>query len=607
MFPTSTALMSFQYELQLAQQQQAILQQQQQPQLAQQQQTNSQRQQNQRWDVFGNAGGQQDADQLLVHQHQQQQRRNHELRLEIERLEQESQQQQQQQLDIQRNPLPVCPPTNPIDQSNDKCQPPKQGENLNQQLGDVPEEQPPPHLPQQPPVILDVEQPSLSPAHQNKPVKNARKSKEFCEIPGCWENHTGTDANGWHLCFDHRMRQPQQPSINNDDDNGNGKDSDNAEQRNIAKKRKRSFRAKKILDAGGVLRIKKQMKSGDELFRQCQKFSNLQDAKSGAARQSNQRTSRRTQKAGAYVPGNDRLKDHPDHNFDKIQYHDDDVLTAMMEWEGREKMPGKSKIDVLGDGEHGIFLESSTPYAKDGFIHDIGEASRDIVLNYHDEEVRQNLLQTALISSRKCKVGGNDDKAPALFRAAEVHYNQHSTDEMQFMKVHKDKIGSMVTIYVLEGISWNFVVLGGQKGESGDFETDFGDYHDYVAWKNELKTLNGPDFKLVEEYEVELKRYNGPIIVYKLTPGQRLIFDALGYNHGVIVPGSFVDKEGKITANKRSVIVFHDLLPQWDGFKKVHRHIAAPQTGGTEEGSGSGSKRGGKAARNVRSSRRRKS
>ncbi|CAB9520895.1 expressed unknown protein [Seminavis robusta] len=309
-------------------------------------------------------------------------------------------------------------------------------------------------------------------------------------------------------------------------------------------------------NAGVICVRKKIMKTSEERGKQCatlRAMKVLQD--------------------GSYKPKNEHknFEKLPNHQFGNIQFHNEQVLQAMMEGNDnklkRHSKTDQSQIDVLGDGKAGLLVDQSIPYHVHSFIAEIAEDSRNRILEHRDPNLRDELLQIALDARIKLPVPG-DEKAPALFNAGEYHRGEFS-EEIQYFQHHRDKnFFSMVSIYVVEGESFNFVIVPGGPDKGPDFDTEHGDYGEYVKWK---EGLGEEDLKNVKLYEDALKdntrsnkwytKGHHSIVVYKLTPGQRLIFGASWLTHGVIVPGK----------QQRSVIVFHDLLPKWTTFSFVKK------------------------------------
>ncbi|CAB9516759.1 expressed unknown protein [Seminavis robusta] len=175
-------------------------------------------------------------------------------------------------------------------------------------------------------------------------------------------------------------------------------------------------------------------------------------------------------------------------------------------------------------------------------------------IQYHDDAVLQEMTKDT--NHNVMAVLGNN-KSGVLFLEQSHHYASNS--------FHYDTPGlSDVTIYVVHGWSWHFVIAKG-GGENPDWDTEHGDYKKYVAWKDELKESNPAEYALVLQYEEDLKskqnwyrRGHNSIVVYKMEPGHRLMFNANLNPHGVIVPSGVA----------RTVIIYHDLQTKNDPTKK---------------------------------------
>ncbi|CAB9520621.1 expressed unknown protein [Seminavis robusta] len=400
---------------------------------------------------------------------------------------------------------------------------------------------------------------------QKQPVeKKKRKPKNRCQKPDCYELHSGKCSDGSRFCGKHREEhekkkdpdfQPQAPWVkptcaqcgNDPVPDKDGLLLCTKHRKEDNKNRKRKQRAKKLVEeAVQVLHIEQVMKNADERKDRLKKFKELDPT------------------VGTYSPGDDPLPTLPNHGFGKIQYYDDTTLQAMMK---DAKMP--SHIHCLGGGEYGALRTQSHDYVENDFIAEIATSSRKLVLEH-----KQLSVELTKAAKRNCKhLEIEGDSAPAFNRAAEVHLGEH-TEKIQFFKAHRDKkVFGMVTLYGLEGFSFNFVIVEGTVEGSNDnveFDKGLGNYKEYDQWKT---TLEQEDREGVELYEANLKSKNGDgyqkgfhtIIVYKLKAGQRLIFNAQGLTHGVIVPAWVpqADESKPRVKNERSVIVYHDLIPRW--------------------------------------------
>ncbi|CAB9518440.1 hypothetical protein (Partial), partial [Seminavis robusta] len=420
-----------------------------------------------------------------------------------------------------------------------------------------------------------TEQPN--PASDEPPPTRAKSGKKkkrekWCSMPNCGKQKAGKLKDDTVLCSEHylqhRAQQPQSwttpppRTCRHTECNFPAEPHQDRQllcelhrfDYTVDKAKKEQARTEMEANAF-VIRVRKKMEKPEEREAQCERLRSMKALQDGS-----------------YIPTNlpAKLRKLPNHRFSNIQFHNEQVLQLMMKGNDAQLdenfKTDKSQIDVLGNEEMGLLVDQSIPYDKDSFVANIAEDSRKRYLEHRDPKLREELLEIALAAHINLSVPGDDDKAPALFNAAEYHRG-NSSAKIQYFPHHKDKnCFTMVSIYVVEGESFNFVIVPGGPDEGPDFDTEHGDYGEYDDWKG---TLGVEDLKNVELYENALKdkrnqfytKGHHSIVVYKLTPGQRLIFKAQWLTHGVIVPGN----------QQRSVIIFHDLLPKWSTFRAVKK------------------------------------
>ena len=140
---------------------------------------------------------------------------------------------------------------------------------------------------------------------------------------------------------------------------------------------------------------------------------------------------------------------------------------------------------------------------------------------------------------------------PNLFSVAEMHASSQK-DHMSFFEPHCDKEGSLVCFYCVKGHSYNIVVV-----EDG---TDKDPYIDWKAadgpkYKKFQEQLSAEELKKMEDFELAVKREAtqkgkaNRILVYHLSEGQYLIFNAGSLLHGTVVPAN----------TERCIVILHRL------------------------------------------------
>ena len=172
------------------------------------------------------------------------------------------------------------------------------------------------------------------------------------------------------------------------------------------------------------------------------------------------------------------------------------------------------------------------------------------------------------IARRDVADDGQNDAPENLFdsqfRTIEVHQSS-DVGFTSFYPAHKDKVGNLVTFFLVAGGSFNFVAYptdpssrktvkltkyGIEKTEGAHAGKD-----DWSSWKeygNYRKELSNLDLNRVENFEKKLQCKQHRIHVYKMTPGNRLVFPAKYYAHGSIIPRQKLE---------RTMVVFYRLVP----------------------------------------------
>jgi len=252
------------------------------------------------------------------------------------------------------------------------------------------------------------------------------------------------------------------------------------------------------------------------------------------------------------------------HAFHKIQLCDARKIDSMSAGEFEAKPKGsqdgsksKSSIKVLGDREHGLSLSDCFDYDSFPFLRCLAEDTRNECCKCDDLADEAKHTSSTV---RKDNKDSSTDQHPTLFSAVELHQSPKPQTEISFFYPHNDKIGDVVCFCPLSGESYNFVAVEGRGDDkTPEFDISAGDWVDYARFKN---GLTGKDLENVRNYEALFKKkakssrpHNTRIIVFKLTPGSRLIFCAGSYFHGTIIPQQEC---------ARSLLVFHDLIPDWN-------------------------------------------
>lgn len=152
------------------------------------------------------------------------------------------------------------------------------------------------------------------------------------------------------------------------------------------------------------------------------------------------------------------------------------------------------------------------------------------------------------------------------FQAASFHEQLEDThDQLSAYPMHKDKIGKSVCFHEVEGYSYNLVAVQSRYLNSNDKveeeveEAQLEECYGYKHYQDYKNSLNKRDRSMVEKFESNFmkratKEGQPRVYVYKMDPGDKLVFTASVYLHGTIVPKQ---DDGV----RRALLVFHELIP----------------------------------------------
>ena len=232
-----------------------------------------------------------------------------------------------------------------------------------------------------------------------------------------------------------------------------------------------------------------------------------------------------------------------------------------------------SEVRVLAERTGGRSLESFHSFTESF------DAVRDYLFRRNTRVVSVNKF--TYIATRDFR---EDDPSPVIpadapslfdsqFRVAEVHSSDcHATS---FYPLHRDKVGNLVAFLGVSGFSFTFMAFpretsSGKKTnvnvnvnaievtEGTKVGTD--NWSSYWDYKKFCKGLSSKEKKRVRNFERVLKQSNLCSRVYRLEPGDLLVFPAHYYLHGIIVPKQI---------ETRTLAVFYKLIPISNIKKKV--------------------------------------
>jgi hypothetical protein len=239
-------------------------------------------------------------------------------------------------------------------------------------------------------------------------------------------------------------------------------------------------------------------------------------------------------------------------------------------------------IKVLADGDYKALLEDCHDF--DEFLNDNANQARNEIKDVPEfqgaairsvsreksrrawyEKLRSIETLPNVLDSLSEDQTVLEDPFKQTFRCATFHYQTKGQEtDISAYYSHKDKVGNIVGFKPIAGESYNLVAMQSNYPNSGNgkeraaFEKEYDSYESYQSYK---ETLSESDRKTIDKFEsIFMSKATAEglprVRVYKLTPGNTLLFAASDYLHGTIIPS-------QQAGMRRALLVFHDLIPYY--------------------------------------------
>ena len=284
----------------------------------------------------------------------------------------------------------------------------------------------------------------------------------------------------------------------------------------------------------------------------------------------------------SFVSGNSKdNRGYFDHKFGKILFVDLYELSFLLQevYTGKQQNhcpiqryivldeetgQSSSTIKVLAERETKTKVITDCYWFNDA-LHKIQIDSRRLVMA--DPVLKAAAFETVknmrLKELPKLEVDGKlQDYPPTLFAAAELHPSKAAPDVAGF-EGHHDSLGQVVCFYGVYGESYTFICVRdptfSRLGGRPEFDKLAADWKKYQTWKDGLDEKQAA---FVENYENDFKAENdfrkgyNRILVFHMTQGRRIIFQAQACFHGSLIPAN----------QARCIAILHDVEPNYDSF-----------------------------------------
>ena len=159
----------------------------------------------------------------------------------------------------------------------------------------------------------------------------------------------------------------------------------------------------------------------------------------------------------------------------------------------------------------------------------------------------------------------NQPFPPNLFSAAEMHPST-AKEHISFFEPHHDSRDAIVCFIPLDGFSWNFVSVEDDKKDKPYIDLDAADGPLYKKFRDGLSIQEKAQVEAFEHSlitKADAKRGGTRLLVFYLTKGRRLFFNAHKRLHGTIIPAN----------TDRCILILHRLEVELTQYLASERDI----------------------------------